>query len=137
MLETIAPYLRGRTETVIRGMSDDLTTQRIQIRQAEASASARETEALELASIVRKASARIRELEKMLSEENSVVAGLSAQRDTLMEALPKNHPLLSDSGNRFKKSGNVKTRIRLIFEAAFDKMARSKGITNPAGCRLD
>lgn len=48
-------------------------------------------------------------------------------------------PLMADSGLRFRKTGNVKRRVRLLYEAAFDvallKLLPTVG--NPASRRAD
>ena len=62
-------------------------------------------------------------------------AGLEAQLKAML-AQHQDSPLRADSGKRYK-DGNVKTKGRLIYEAAFDAKAREMGITNPADRRQD
>ena len=46
-------------------------------------------------------------------------------------------PLMSDSGKKFKKSGDKKAKSRIIYEAAFDAEGHEMKIVNPASRRLD
>ena len=67
--------------------------------------------------------------------------GAVAQRDAVIEALralSPNHPVLQNSASKFK-DGKPKSKLRLIFEAAFDKdMLRVGGIfANPKAYRTD
>lgn len=65
------------------------------------------------------------------------IAGLEAQRQAYMEQ-HADSPLLQDSGKRFKVAPDqVKTKARLIYEAAHDRKGRELGISNPAERRND
>ncbi len=44
---------------------------------------------------------------------------------------------MSDSGKKFKKSGDKKAKSRIIYEAAFDAEGHEMKIVNPASRRLD
>lgn len=62
--------------------------------------------------------------EKLMGEvalEKAHAAGREAQVDALLDAHPQS-PLATDSGRKFK-SGKAKTRIRLIYESTFDRIA--------------
>lgn len=63
------------------------------------------------------------------------LAGLIAQFDAFKAQHPAS-PLLADSGKLFK-SGKTKTKVRLIFEAAFDAEGMKIKIVDPASYRLD
>lgn len=70
-----------------------------------------------------------------ITQSDSV--GFSAQTNALREALKQvapNHPLLADSGQRFP-DGRPKSRIRIIFDQAFDAHAVKCGIKSPASIR--
>lgn len=79
---------------------------------------------------------QINDLKLQLISANAEVAGRDAQLDA-MKAQNPNCDLMKDSGQRFKKSGNVKTKLRIIFEQVFDKALAQAGITNPTAYRLD
>jgi hypothetical protein len=91
------------------------------------------------------AKARISNLESTVAELEAELSNMKieimseAGRDAQVEAFMRQHPnspLLADSGKRFK-SGKIKTKARLIFEAAFDQKGRELGIINPADRRKD
>lgn len=54
-----------------------------------------------------------------------------------MKAAHPQSPLLADTGKRFKASGNIKTKARLIYEATFDRILRGAGIADPVKHRAD
>lgn len=95
--------------------------------------------ALKLKARYEAAQARIKELEAengKLKIEAMDAAGRNAQVEALKAQHPAS-PLLADSGKRFKASGNAKTKLRLIYEAAFDAKGPEMGIANPADRRKD
>ncbi len=65
----------------------------------------------------------------------SDAAGKKAQIEALIAQHPTS-PLNQNSGVRFK-DGSVKKKIRLIYEAAFDAVAKTWGITDPASNRIN
>jgi septal ring factor EnvC (AmiA/AmiB activator) len=81
---------------------------------------------------------RISELEDQLASAKMDAAGRKAQVDAMMNQ-HKDSPLLSDSGKRFTCAaavGQIKTKLRLIYEAAFDSFGRDMlKISNPASWR--
>ncbi|MFH5926658.1 hypothetical protein [Roseomonas xinghualingensis] len=79
--------------------------------------------------------ARIAELEDALAVALADAAGAFAQY-AAFKAEHAASPLFADSGRRFK-DGRVKSRIRLIFERAFDASLAAAGIANPAARRND
>jgi len=85
---------------------------------------------------VRTLEKQLAETQRALDDKTMHIAGLVAQRDAYMEQHPDS-PLLHDSGERFRSSGNIKTKARLIYEAAHDAMGRELGIVNPAERRND
>lgn len=95
--------------------------------------------------VLNQANADIRFLNRVVRERNERIAELedllavskAEARYTQFTALKTQYPdspLFSDSGKRLL-DGKVKTKIRLIFEAAFDVAARKFGIVNPAARR--
>ena len=80
--------------------------------------------------------ARIAELEDALAVKTARVAGLEAMTKAYAEAHP-NSPLRADSGKRYK-DGDIKRKIHLIYETAFDScLSKLLGISNPASRRVD
>jgi len=86
--------------------------------------------------------ARIRELRAELhtmrtraENAESNAAGRLAQVEAFLASHPQS-PLTAHSGKTFK-DGRPKTKIRLVFEEAFDATARQWGITAPASRRSD
>lgn len=45
-------------------------------------------------------------------------------------------PLCADSGQRFK-NGEIKSRVWLVWEAAFDASLKAFGVVNPSARRID
>lgn len=87
--------------------------------------------------VAKKAQAEVARLNEAHAISESFNVGATAQAKVLAEALREvapNHPLLSDSGQRFA-DGRPKMRIRLILDQAFDAFAVECGITNPASIR--
>lgn len=82
-----------------------------------------------------KAVAHIAKLEAEISLLKMQKGGIQAQRDAMIKHHPDS-PLLRDSGKRFK-DGNVKTNLRLHFEAGFDRAGRELGISDPVAHRQD
>lgn len=80
-----------------------------------------------------KARDRIADLEHDLAVQVAHAKGLTAQNDAFRSEAPRS-PLLADTGLRFK-SGNIKTKVRLIYEAAYDASLIASGIPNPASLR--
>ena len=56
---------------------------------------------------------------------------------TAMKQTHPNSAMLADTGKRFKKSGNPKTKATLIYEAAFDRIITNHQIANPETYRAD
>jgi len=54
-----------------------------------------------------------------------------------MKAAHVQSPLVADSGKRYKVSGNIKNKARLIYEATFDRILREAGIADPTKHRAD
>ena len=84
---------------------------------------------------VRTLQKQLAETQRALESELMHAAGLEAQRTAYMEQ-HKDSPLLQDSGKRFR-DGDVKTKARLIYEAAFDAKGREIGVENPDKRRED
>ncbi|MBP2309718.1 hypothetical protein GBZ48_18380 [Azospirillum melinis] len=80
--------------------------------------------------------AEVARLSKVAQDSQMEAEGRLAQFDAFAAQHPDS-PLMADSGKRFK-SGKIKTKARLIYEAAFDAHGRNKlGISNPADRRVD
>jgi hypothetical protein len=75
-------------------------------------------------------------LKLALAVEKAHAEGLSAQKDAFAAAHPQS-PMLADTGKRYKASGNIKTKGRLIYEATFDRICREAGIADPTKHRAD
>ena len=73
--------------------------------------------------------AHIEVLQAEVAVLKSVEAGRLAQIEAWKKMYPDS-PLLADSGIRFA-DGDKKSKIRLIFEQAFDTMAKKLGISDP------
>lgn len=79
---------------------------------------------------------RIAELEDALAISKASHAGSSAQVKAFIAQHPDS-PLRADSGKCYK-DGDMKRRITLIYEAAFDAaLSKILGISNPASRRAD
>ena len=61
--------------------------------------------------------------------------GLEAHKTAFINAHPQS-PVRADSGKRYK-DGSIKTKGRLIYEAAHDRILREAGIADPAKHRAD
>lgn len=61
--------------------------------------------------------------------------GLTAMLNVMKTNHP-NSPALADSGKRYK-GGNIKTKARILYEIAFDKIITAHGLDNPASYRAD
>lgn len=80
---------------------------------------------------------KLRSLENLrLAVERAHADGLRAQLAAFIAAHPTS-PVCADSGKRFKKDGSIKSKGRLIYEAAFDRVARENGIAVPTNYRTD
>jgi hypothetical protein len=53
-----------------------------------------------------------------------------------LKAAHPNSPLSAESGKRFK-DGTTKTKLRLVYEHAFDSALRTDGIVSPEKFRED
>jgi hypothetical protein len=87
--------------------------------------------------VAKKAQAEVARLNEAHAISESGKVGALAQVKALREALKQvapNHSLLADSGQRFS-DGRTKSRIRLIFDQAFDAFAVQCGLSNPASIR--
>jgi hypothetical protein len=80
--------------------------------------------------------ARIRELDDALAVQKAHAGGLEAQVKAFVAQHPDS-PLRADSGLRFIKTGNTKSKARLIYEGAFDAILRGFGIQDPSGRRAN
>ena len=90
-----------------------------------------------LVSAINSQVSRVHNLMKVeLAAAQMDAAGREAQFDAFVAKHP-NSPLMADSGERFKKSGNVKTNARRIYEQAFDAKGVELRIANPAQYRND
>jgi hypothetical protein len=81
----------------------------------------------------------IADLKQRIDVASAVAAGREDQREALKEALAKfdpKHPLLQNTAYKFK-DGQAKSKLRLIFEASFDKYLRTKGYLYPPSLRVD
>jgi len=102
---------------------------------AREDANAMSSGAVALAVALQAARAEIARLEDALAVKTAHAEGATA----MFHALTKQHPdspLLVDSGKRYK-DGDIKRKIRLIYEAAHDACLAKMGIANPASCRAD
>ncbi len=79
--------------------------------------------------------AEVARLKDALAIKTARADGLAAMNKAYAEAHPDS-PLRADSGKRYK-DGDIKRKITLIFEAAFDASAKNLGISNPASRRAD
>lgn len=77
--------------------------------------------------------ARISSLQGELNVSVATVQGREAQLEE-MKVTHKDSPLLQDAGVRFT-DGDVKTKLSLVFEKAFDATLRRIGVTNPEAYR--
>jgi hypothetical protein len=68
--------------------------------------------------------------------EKAHTGGLSAQKDAYAATHPQSS-LLAGSGKRFKLSGNIKTKGRIVYEGAFDRILREAGVGDPTKHRAD
>ena len=84
---------------------------------------------------IRNLDAHVTAMKAEIAILKSVEAGRLAQIEAWKKMYPDS-PLLADSGTRFK-DGDKKTKVRLIFEQAFDIMAKSLGISDPVKNRQD
>lgn len=85
--------------------------------------------------IVQEKNDRIAELEDALAVAQAEADGRLAQYQAMRDQ-HADSPQLAPSGKAFE-DGSPKTKIRLIFEAAFDATARKMGISDPAARRHD
>jgi hypothetical protein len=79
--------------------------------------------------------AQVKAMTLQLAVLHADVAGL----DAVLDAFKRFHassPLMAATGHHFR-SGNVKRRITVLYEAAFDGKARELGIVNPVQHRAD
>ncbi len=76
-------------------------------------------------------------LQETLNVEYMHTAGLEAQRDHLKSLGDKAATAWLPAGPKFKKSGNPKTKLRIVYEAAFDAKGRELGEKDPSKRRLD
>jgi hypothetical protein len=85
------------------------------------------------------ANKRIRELEDKLAIANAEAAGRLAQ----VEAFQAEHaasPLMQKTSKAFtdpRTRGQLKTKVRMIYENTFDAFLAKLNIANPASLRLD
>ena len=82
-----------------------------------------------------KLEARIAELEDALLIKTAVHTGCLAQLKAFGAQHPDS-PLMIDSGKRYK-DGDIKRRVTLICEDAFDAALIKVGIKNPSSRRVD
>jgi hypothetical protein len=94
-----------------------------------------EENATQWMSHARSLEAQVANLQLALLVKTAHAEGYKAQKDAYMAAHPQS-PLRGDSGKRFK-DGDIKTRGRLIYEAAHDRILREAGITDPTKHRAD
>lgn len=79
--------------------------------------------------------AQVQKLRGELYGQLMRTAGLEAQRDHLKKLGPGAHTAWQPSG-QFFSDGDPKTKLRLIYEAAFDAKGRELGVADPARCRV-
>ncbi len=79
--------------------------------------------------------AQVANLQLALLLKTADAAGLEAHKTAFINAHPQS-PVRADSGKRYK-DGSIKTRGRLIYEAAHDRILREAGITDPTKHRAD
>ena len=70
-----------------------------------------------------------------LAVKTADAEGLEAHKAAFIKAHPQS-PMRAVSGKRYK-DGNIKSVGRLIYEAAFDRILRGAGITDPTKHRAD
>jgi hypothetical protein len=70
-----------------------------------------------------------------LAVKTAHAEGLEAHKTAFINAHPQS-PVRADSGKRYK-DGSIKTKGRLIYEAAHDRILREAGIADPAKHRAD
>lgn len=91
--------------------------------------------AMDAQGALKMAQARIAELEDKLAIKTAAAAGFEAQSIAYRDQHPDS-PLRADSGKRYK-DGEIKRRIRIIYEAAFDAALRQLSISNPVSRRAN
>lgn len=80
--------------------------------------------------------AQVANLQLALAVEKAHAEGALAMYQA-MKAVHVQSPLVADSGKRYKVSGNIKNKARLIYEATFDRILREAGIAEPTKHRVD
>lgn len=80
--------------------------------------------------------AQLRETQLCLMVEQMHTAGLEAQRAHLKH-LGANSPTAFEPSGKKYADGDSKSRLRVVYEAAFDAKGRQLGIANPAAHRAD
>jgi len=81
--------------------------------------------------------ARLAEAQQQAQVNQATIAGLNAQLQAFAQAYPQS-PLLQPMGNVYQngpRKGQQKTKVRAMFEQAFDATLRKFGITNPLAHR--
>jgi hypothetical protein len=74
--------------------------------------------------------AEVAELKRQLAVAQANAVGISAQARALLAENP-NTALMGDSGVAYKSKEGAKTKLRCIYEEAFDVAARKRGIEHP------
>lgn len=80
--------------------------------------------------------AEIQHLRIELAKAQANGKGCSAQTQSLLDENP-NTKLRELSNIKYKSKDGFKSKLRLIYEKAFDAFMRERGITNPADYRID
>jgi hypothetical protein len=80
--------------------------------------------------------AEVERLTLALPVEAAHAGGLDAWVDAIKAETPS-VPSFADSGKRYIKSGNPKSRGRLVYEKVFDRIARELKIERPNDYRAD
>jgi hypothetical protein len=95
-----------------------------------------EENATQWMSHARSLEAQVANLQLALAVEKAHAEGALAMYQA-MKAAHVQSPLVDDSGKRYKTSGNIKNKARLIYEATFDRILREAGIADPTKHRAD
>jgi len=121
MMELIGKAaLRGLGQSL---MNNHARKQQRATQQSAAEENPWERRYYELEAVAVEASENARKNLQTAVINSATIQGLVAQREALKEALKAavpNHPLLQETEHRSKTDNSRKTKLRLIFEAAFD-----------------
>ncbi|TNC98650.1 MAG: hypothetical protein FD119_121 [Stygiobacter sp.] len=80
--------------------------------------------------------AQLAEMQALLVKSESNAKACAAQAKALLDENP-NTELMADSGVPYKSKPGNKTKLRRIYEEAFDAAARERGVAQPELIRVD